>query len=130
MREAGEAVELDELVAVAGEDELHVETLGDGVELGLLESVARWLVLGLGLDEGDGNGLRHGRRLDTQRVIDAALCLLERPAVDDLDGAGRLLPPDEVLGPAARVDGGVDELGARIGFRKPQSCPQHPRSAA
>jgi hypothetical protein len=67
--------------------------------------------------------LRVGRGLDAQGVVDATLGLLERPAVDDLDGAGRLLAADEVLGPAACVDGGVDELGARIGFRKPQSCP-------
>jgi len=110
-------------MAVAGEDELHVEAFGGRVQLGLLEPVARRLALGLGLDEGDGDGLRVGRGLDAQRVVRAALGLLERPAVDDLDGAGRLLAADEVLGPASRVDGGVDELGARIGFRKPQSCP-------
>jgi hypothetical protein len=123
VREAGEAVELHELVAVAGEDELHVEALGGRVQLGLLQPMSRWLVLGLGLDEGDGYGLRVGRSLDAQRVVGAPPGLLEGPAVDDLDGAGRLLAADEVLGPAARVDGGVDELGARIGFRKPHWLP-------
>lgn len=113
----GEAVELHELVPIAGKDELHVEALGGGVELGLPETMARRLVLGFGLDEGDGNGLRLGRRLDTQGVVDATLGLLERPAVDDLDGAGRLLTADEVLRPTACMNRGIDQFSTSIGLR-------------
>ena len=47
--QSGEAIVLDELVAVAGKDELHVEPLGGSVELGLFEPVAGRLALRLRL---------------------------------------------------------------------------------
>lgn len=71
VRETGEAIELDEQVAIAREDELHVEALRSRVQLGLLQPMSRWFVLGLGLDEGDGCGLRVGRSLDAQRAVGA-----------------------------------------------------------
>ena len=74
--QAGEAVVLDEQVAVGGEDEGDVEALAGGVELGLLKAVGRRQVLGLGLDEGHGDRLGVRVDLDAQGVVDASL----RPA--------------------------------------------------
>ena len=44
-------------MAVGGEDERDVEALAGGVALRLLEAVAGRQVLGLGLDQGDGDRL-------------------------------------------------------------------------
>src|SRR5207244_4091810 len=38
--------------------------------------------------------------------------------IDDLDGPCRLLAAHEVFRPAPRVDAGVDQLGAGVGFRE------------
>jgi hypothetical protein len=105
---AGEAVEFDKEVAVAGKDKGDVEALAGGVELGLLEAVGGREAFGLGFDEGDGDGLGAGVNLNAQGVVGAALAAFVRLAGDDLDGAGGLFAADEVLGPAAGVDGGVD----------------------
>src|SRR5207248_1513298 len=37
-------------------------------------------------------------------------------ATDDLDRARRFFAPDEILGPAAFVDGRVKQLGSGVGF--------------
>jgi hypothetical protein len=47
VREPGEPVELDEEVAVGGEDERDVQALADTVELALLQPVRRRQVLAL-----------------------------------------------------------------------------------
>ncbi len=50
--QAGQEIELDDLLAVGGVGELEVEDFG--VFLGLLEPFACRLVAGLGLHDGDG----------------------------------------------------------------------------
>ena len=80
-------------------------------------------MLGLGLDERHGDRLRLRVDLDAQRVVDAPLRLLARLAADDLDGAGGLLAPDQVLGPAASVEGRIDQLGASVGLAHAHAAP-------
>jgi hypothetical protein len=102
-------------VAVGGEDEGDVEAAG--VSLGLFHAKVWRGVFGLGLDNGDGDrlGIRLGH--DAEDVVHAAAAggaaVL---TVDELNRRGGDLAADEVFGPAAGVEGGIDELGAGIGF--------------
>jgi len=81
--------------------------------LAWLGSAWAW-VFRLRLDECQSHGLRLGPALDAQGVVDAPFGLLEGFAVADLDGPGGLLTPDEILGPAPRVDGWLNQLRARV----------------
>jgi hypothetical protein len=103
-------------MAVGGEDELDIEPAAGGVGLSLLEAVGGREMLGLGLDERDGHGLARLIHPDTQGVVHAALGPAPRLPLDDLDRPRRLLAPDEVLGPAARMERRVDQLGPSVGF--------------
>jgi hypothetical protein len=122
---AGAAVVFDEQVAVAAEDERHVEAFAVGIGAALLEAMRRWQMLGLGLDQRHRDRLGAGMDLDAQRVIDAAPGLLARLPVNDGDRAGRLFPPNKIFGSAPSVDRRVDQLGPGIGFgeRRDLSCP-------
>mgnify|MGYP001620104633 CR=1 FL=1 len=51
-----------------------------------------------------------------ERVVDAPFGQLAGAALGENDGPGRLLPADEVLGPAAGVQRRVYQLGAGVGF--------------
>src|SRR5260370_30128251 len=50
------------------------------------------------------------------------------PAVHDLDGAGRLLPADQILGPPASVEPGVDQLGAGVRFAPRRHAARYSRA--
>ena len=101
-------------MAVAGKHELDVQALAGRVRLGLLQSVRGRLVFRLGFDQRHGHRLRIRSDFDPQHIVHAPLGLLARLAVDDLDRAGGLLAPNQILGPAARVESGVDQFGAGI----------------
>jgi len=114
---AGEGVVFDEEMAVAGKDERDIEaTASGGVGFGLFQAMRRGEAFGLSLDEGDGDRLGLTIELDAQGVVGAPARPLACPASDDLDGAGSLLAADEVFGPTASVDGGIDQLGVCVGF--------------
>jgi len=108
------AVIFHEQVAVAGIDELDVEALAGGVELGLFQAMGRGQIGGLGLYEGHGEGLRVGVDSHPQGVVHPALGLLPGLALDDLNGAGGFFPADEVLGPPPAMKGGINQLGPGI----------------
>ena len=97
----GEAIELDIKVPVAGEDERNIQALAGSIELGLFKAVGWWQVLGLGLDQRDGDGLALECDLYAQEVVDATAGAAAGTAVADLNGPGGLFAADEVLGPAA-----------------------------
>jgi hypothetical protein len=103
-------------MTVGGERQRYLETLTGGVCLRLLETVHRRQVFGLGLDQGHGDGLALGVDPNTQDVINTPTGTPARAAVNDLDGAGRLLAADQILGPASRVKGRVDELRPSVGL--------------
>jgi hypothetical protein len=103
-------------VPVRGEDERDVEAFAGGVALGLVQAVAGGQFFLLGLDQGDGDGLRVRVDLDAQGVVDLAPGAAAALASEDLDGARRLLAADEVLGPAPPVQRRVDQLGSGVGF--------------
>jgi hypothetical protein len=117
-------------VAVRGEDERDVEVLAGGIALGLVQAVPRRQIFLLGLDQGDRDGLRVRVDLDAQGVIHLAPGAAAALAAQDLDGAGRLLAPDEVLGPAPLVDGRVEQLGPGVGFVVTHGLPAPPPAAA
>jgi len=73
-------------------------------------------MLGLGLDQSHSHRLRTRVGPDAQRVVDPTACPLARRAADELDRAGGLLALDQILGPATRVEGWIDEFGAGVGF--------------
>ena len=109
----GEVVELDDAVAVGGIGELEAQDLG--VVLGLLQPLARRLVLGLGLDHGDGEvaGV-------AQEVVGPLLRAAADLLADDDDAA---VGEGLLLGEGVRlvVPAGFDELGqdvltAGVGF--------------
>lgn len=58
------AVKLEVLMPVGGKNERDIEPLACGVELRLFESVVGRKVLGLGLNQGDGDRLRVGINLN------------------------------------------------------------------
>ena len=103
---------------IGGEDELDVETTTGSVGLGLLEAVSGLEMLGFGLDERHGHGLAHLVHPDAQGVVHATLGTASCLPLDDLDRPRRLLAPDEVLGPTARMERGVDQLCSSVGFAK------------
>ena len=108
--------------AVRGVDQAHVQTLARGVALALLEPVVRGEALGLGLDQGDGHGLARGVHPDAEHVVDAPAGAAAWATIDDLDGACGLLATDQILGPASRVEGWIDELGTRVGLAEPHAA--------
>jgi hypothetical protein len=101
-------------MAVRGEYERHVQSLGVGIQLRLLEPVVRRQALSLRLDERDGHGLRLERYFDAQDVIDLPPAAPPRSAIDDLDGTRGLLAANQVFRPAAGVDGRIDQLRAGV----------------
>ncbi len=61
--------------------------------------------------------LSKGARPGREDVVDAARARAAAGfAFDDLDGGRGLFAADEGFGPASSVEGGIDELGARVGF--------------
>jgi len=112
----GDFVVYDELMAVRGEGEKDVEAAAHGVGLGLLEPVRRWQMLGLRLEESDRYGLAGRVDLDSERVVNATLWPPAGTLTNHLDRAGRLLATDQILGPAAGVERGVDQLRSSVGF--------------
>src|ERR1700693_3576370 len=115
------AVELDEEMAVGRKDKSDVQALAGGVELSLFEAMHRGEVLGLRFDQGERDRLGIGVDADPQRVVDPASRLLARLSVNDLDGAGRLLAADEVLHPASRMQGWIDQLRPGVGLGEQHS---------
>lgn len=102
-------------MAVRCEYEGDVEPLGVLlVALDLLEAVRWRLVLRLGLEDRDGDGLGFRRHLDSEGVVGSAVCLASRLPVNDLNGSERLFPADHVLGPTARVQRRIDQLDASL----------------
>ena len=112
----GDFVVYDERVAVRGEGEKDVEAAAHGVGLGLLEPVRRWQMLGLRLEECDRYGLAGRVDLDSERVVNATLRPPAGTLTDHLDCPGRLFAADQILGPAACVQLGIDQLRASIGL--------------
>ncbi len=112
-------------MAIRREDERHVEPLRGRVELRLLEAVGRGEMSRLGLDQRHRHALGAGVDLGAKDVVGPSLRPASGLAVDDLDRARGLLPADEVLGPAARVERVVDELGSGIGLAQVHgpACP-------
>jgi hypothetical protein len=113
-REACRSVELDEEVAIRGEHELDVEPAAGRIGFGLLEAVSGLEMLGLRLDEGHGHGLARLVHSDTQGVVHAPLGAASCLPFDDLDRPRRLLASDEIFGPTAPVERGVDQLGPSV----------------
>jgi hypothetical protein len=68
----------------------------------------------LGLEERHGEGLRGGADLHPERVVNAPPATPARLPVHGLDGPGRLLAADQVLGPPAGVERRVDQLRAGV----------------
>lgn len=110
----GRAVELDEQVAVAGKDKLDVVARRGQVPLGLVKPVPGRERLLLGLDQGDGDGLRLGVDANAERVVGAARGTPAALAVDDLDGSEGDFAANEILRPATGVDGRVDQFGPGV----------------
>ena len=117
---AGRVVELDDAVAVGRVGELEAEDLG--VVLGLLEALARRLVLGLGLDHGDGDV--GGVAEDVVGALaGATACLLAGD--DDAsvgEGALRVDPVGLVL-PAGRLELRLDVQATGVGFVVAHAAP-------
>ena len=103
--QAGDAVVLDEEMAVAGKDEGYVEPLTGGVEFGLLQAVGRGQVFGLGLDEGNRDRLRLGVHFDAQDVIHPSFSAPPGEPVNDVNCRGGFFAADEVFRPATGMDG-------------------------
>ena len=70
----------------------------------------------LRFEQRNGHGLRLGAGADAERVVGAPARAATRLAGDDLDGAEGGFAADHVLRPSARVDRGVDQLRAGVGF--------------
>ncbi len=116
---SGEVVVLDELMAVGREHEADVEPLALGIAFRLVKAKPRGQAFLFCLDQGQGDGLGVCVDLDPEHVVDLAALAA---TTDGLNGPGRLLAPDEVFGPAALVNGWVDELGSGIGFVEAHLC--------
>ena len=69
-------------------------------------------MLGLGFEQGHRDGLAFGVDLDPEGVVDAASRAPARSLAKDFDRSGSLLAADQILGPAPRVKGGIDQLRA------------------
>ncbi len=80
----------------------------------LLQAVIWRQVFGFGLDERHSHRLALGIDGHAQHVIHTPLGALARLARHNLDGPRRLLPTDEVFGPAAGVQGGINQLRTGI----------------
>jgi len=115
-RDAGKAAVGDEEVAVTGKDKGDVQALPSGVALDLLHPVPRRQVLRFRFDEGQSHRLAIQRHAEAQRIVGAAPSPLACGPPDDLDSSGRLLTLNQVFGPSTRVQSGVNQLGARVGF--------------
>ena len=111
-------------MAVGREDELDVQPLALGITFGLVEAVTGRKAFLLGLDQGQGNGLRIDIDLDPQDIVDLPARTPPRLAVDDLDRACGLFTPNKVFRPATFVNGRIDEFCSGIGFVQghPFSC--------
>lgn len=98
-------------MAVGGVGEFEIQDLG--VVLRLLQALARRSVLGLGLDDRDGEIAG-----EPQQVIGPLLLASADPISDDDDAAvgERLLFADLLVGPARGVDFRRDERATGIGF--------------
>ena len=122
-RQAGRGVELDPLVAVRAEDERDVQAgraprVLAGVLLRLVEPARGCRVRPLRLHDRDRDWLRVRRDLDPERVVRPPGPGAPRPPVHDLDRPRRLLAPDQLLGPAGGVEGGIEEGDSDIAFEQ------------
>lgn len=101
----------DEGVTICGEDKRHIEALGgDGIVDALLEAFFGVFCLRLGLDIGQGDGLCVRADFYPQRVIDPALCLPTRLALDEVNTAGCLLPADVLFRPLCSIEFRIDQF--------------------
>ena len=95
-------------MAVGRKNEGHLQPSTGGVLLGLLQPVARRVLLGLGLDQSHSHGLIARGHRQTQRVVNPTPGLSARLAGDDVYCPGGLFPTDEILGPPALMKGRVN----------------------
>jgi hypothetical protein len=105
----------DELVAVAGKHERHVESAR--ASFGLLEAVTWRARFGLGLDERQRYGLRAGIDAHAKQIVDAARETPGALAVQH-DRSGGLLAENQILGPSSETYCRGDQLCAGVGFVK------------
>ncbi len=118
-REAGRGVVPHPLVAVRAVNEGHVQAgraprVLPRVLLRLVDPARGRRVRALRLHHRDGDRLRVRRDLDPERVVGASGSGAPWPPVHDLDRPGRLLAPDQLLGPAGGVEGRIKERGAGV----------------
>ena len=122
-RQAGRGVVFDPQVPVRAVDEGDVEAGGApgvlaGVLLRLVQPSRGRRIRPLRLHDSDRDGLRGLADLDPQRVVSAAGARSSRPPVHDLDRPGRLLAPDQLLGPAGGVEGRVEQGDTGVAFER------------
>jgi len=115
-RFAGERIELNKQMSVAGKDERNIQPFAGGVEFALFQSVTGRKIFRLGFDEGNGDGLGLGINRNAERVINPPSRPLARFAVNDFYRARRFLAPNQIFRPAASVNGRVNQFGASVGF--------------
>ena len=84
------------------------------ITLRLVEPVARRQRILLGFDEGYGDRLGLLADANAEGVVGPSTCATTSLAADDLDRPESRFAADQVLGPALRVDGGVDQFGSGI----------------
>ena len=109
------------MVAIGGGNEGHLESPAREVALGLVQPVRQVPVLALRLEHRYCHRLVARARPHVQGVIRPSDRAPPRPPVRVLDGAERLLAPDQVLGRPPPVEGGVIQMLARL--RLVEECP-------
>jgi hypothetical protein len=122
-REACRSVELDEEVAIRGEDELDVESAAGRIGLGLLETVSGLKMFGLRLDEGHGHRLARLVHPNAQGIVHASLGAVSGSPFHNLNCPSRLLASDKVFRPPTGVERRVDQLGPSVGLAQGHARP-------
>lgn len=110
---AGGVVIFYKAMTVGAVDKEHIHAAGVG--FALLDAIDRRGRFLLGLNDGHRVQLGMAGNLNLEQVVDAGLAMAVA-AADLVDGASVALLADLVRGPAAALEGGIDELGSGFGF--------------
>jgi hypothetical protein len=105
-----------ELMSVRGNHKRYIQPLRLGVQLGLFHSMTRRQILRLGFDQRYCHRLRFTCYFDSECVIHPPIRPLAWLTLYDLHCPSRLLAPNQLLRPAAGVEGRVNEFRASVRF--------------
>ena len=114
MGHAASGIVFHVLMPIGGIHEGNIQPLG--VQLRLLQAMGRGILLRFGLDQGHGDGLGSCFNLNPEGIINPASLLSAWLAADDMDSSGGLLPANEILRPASRMQSRVDQLCSCVSF--------------